>query len=82
MGVIMEHAYQETQNGNVDLKESVRCMGTIFLNSIETSKEGAACCVLQLPITSMNKKVLFLHTTHTDESTLLLKMMKLYNKLT
>ena len=48
MIVIIECAYQEGRNGNMDLKASVRHMGKAFLNSFET-REKAACFVSQMP---------------------------------
>ena len=76
MSAIMDRACREARQGNVDIKASVRHMGNAFLNGVETSAQEAACLVLQLPITRMNREVVFLHTSPPDERTFLLKDFK------
>ena len=60
----------------MDIKASVRHMGNAFLNSVETSTQEAAFLVIQLPITRMSRKVVFLPTSPPDERTFLLKDFK------
>ena len=59
MSAIMDRACTEARQGNMDIKASVRHMGNAFLNGVETSAQEAACLVLQLPITRMSRKVVF-----------------------
>ena len=76
MSAIMDGACREAMQGNMDIKVSIRHTGNAFLNGVETSAQEAACLVLQLPITRMNKKVVFLHASPPDERTFLLKDFK------
>ena len=76
MSAIMDRAFREARQGNMDIKASVRHMGNAFLNGLETSAQEAACLVLQLCITRMSREVVFLHTSPPDERTFLLKDFK------
>ena len=72
----MDRVCREARQGNMDIKSSVRHMGNASLNGVETSAQGAACLVLQLPITRMSREIVFLHTSPPDERTFLLKDFK------
>ena len=76
MSAIMDRTCREVRQGNMDIKASVRHMGNAFLNCVETSAQEATCLVLQLPITRMIRKVVFIPTSRPDERTLLLKDFK------
>ena len=76
MSAIMDRACREARQGNMDIKASIRHTGNAFLNGVETSAQEAACLVLQLPINRIRRKVVFLHTSHPDEQTFLLKDFK------
>ena len=76
MRAIMDRACRESRQGNMDIKASVRHMGNAFLNGVETSAQEAACLVPQSPITRMSSKVVFLHTSPSNESIFLLKDFK------
>ena len=73
ISIIMDQACKEACSGNMDLKASVCHIGNAFLNVVETPQEEAATLVLQIPITRMSRKVVFIPTSHPDERTFLLK---------
>ena len=81
MSAVMEKACREAQNGNMDLKQSVRHMGNAFLNGVETSQEEAACLLLGMPITQMSREVVFINTAPVDERTYLLESMDEIKKM-
>ena len=64
---ILQKAKKECENGNMDLKQSVRHMGNKFLNSVETSTQECCYDLLELPITQSSVKVEFISTCISDE---------------
>ena len=62
MSLQMEHACSNAKKGNMDLKESIRHMGNVFLNAVETGQEEAAFLLLQLPMTYMSRDSVFINT--------------------
>ena len=73
MSAIMEKACKEAQNGNMNLKESVRLMGNAFLNGVETLQQESAFLTMQMAVTRMSRDVSFISTSPADERTFLLK---------
>ena len=76
MSVQMERACSDAKRGNMDLKESVRHMGNVFLNAVETGQEEAAFLLLQLPMTFMSRDSVFINTSPKNERTFLVKSKK------
>ena len=79
MSVQMEHACSGAKRGNMDLKESVRHMGNVFLNAVETGQEEAAFLLLQLPMTFMSS--VFINTSPKNERTFLVKSKKVLEQM-
>ena len=76
MSLQMERACSDAKKGNMDLKESVRHMGNVFLNAVETGQEEAAFLLLQLPMTYMSRDSVFINTSPKNERTFLVKSKK------
>ena len=76
MNIMMECACEDAKHGNMDLKESVRHMGNVFLNGVETSQEEAAFLLLQLPVIYMTRGTIFINTSPPHERTFLVKKWK------
>ena len=81
MSALMDRTCKEARNGNKDLKEQVRHIGNAFLNSVEVSAQEAAYLLLQMPLTSASREVVFINTSHPDERTFLLKSKDSLEKL-
>ena len=81
MSALMDRTCKEARNGNKDLKEQVRHIGNAFLNSVEVSAQEAAYLLLQMPLTSASREVVFINTSHPDERTFLLKSKASLEKL-
>ena len=80
MSVQMERACSDAKRGNMDLKESVRHMGNVFLNGVETGQEEAAF-LLQLPMTFMSRDSVFINTSPKNERTFLVKSKKVLEQM-
>ena len=76
MSAIMDRACREAREGNMDIKSSVRHVGNVFQNGVETSALEAACLDLKLPITRMSREAIFLHTSPPDERTFYSRISK------
>ena len=50
-------------------------MGNVFLNGVETSQEGTAFLLLQLPVIYMTKGTTFINTSPPHERTFLVKKL-------
>ena len=81
MSVQMERACSDAKRGNMDLKESVRHMGNVFLNGVETGQEEAAFLLLQLPMTFMSRDSVFINTSPKNERTFLVKSKKVLEQM-
>ena len=81
MSVQMEHACSDAKRGNMDLKESVRHMGNVFLNAVETGQEEAAFLLLQLPMFFMSRDSVFINLSPKDERTFLVKSREVLEKM-
>ena len=81
MSVQMECACSDAKRGNMDLKESVRHMGNVFLNAVETGQEEAAFLLLQLPMTFMSRDSVFINTSPKNERTFLVKSREALEKM-
>ena len=73
MSAIMDKACKEAREGNMTLKESVRHMGNVFLNGVETPQQEAAFLALQMAVTRMSRESTFIPTLPPDERTFLLR---------
>ena len=73
MSIQMERACKEAKNDNMDLKQSVRHIGNVFMNAVEMAQEEATFMLLQLNMTYMSREGIFLNTSPPDERTFLIK---------
>ena len=76
MSLQMENACNEARYNNMELKESVRHIGNVFLNGVETGQEEAAFLLLQIPMTFMTRECIFINTSPAEERTFLVKDKK------
>ena len=76
MSLQMENACNEARRNNMELKESVRHIGNVFLNGVETGQEEAAFLLLQIPMTFMTRECIFINTSPAEERTFLVKDKK------
>ena len=81
MSALMDRACKEAKAGNKDLKQQVRHIGNAFLNSVEVSSQEACYLLLQMPLTSASRDVVFINTSHPDDRTFLLKNQESLEKL-
>ena len=76
MSQLMAEACKEARKGNKSLKESVRHIGNKFLYATEVSAPEAAYLILQLSMSTKNRRCEFLSTAPQKERTFLLKSKK------
>ena len=67
MSAQMEKACKDANKGNMDLKQSVRHIGNVFLNAVETGQEEAAFLLLQAAMTFMSRGPVFINTSPPSE---------------
>ena len=57
----------------MDLKASVHHIGNAFFNAVDTPQEETATLILQIPITRMSRKVIFVPLATPEKKIFLLK---------
>ena len=73
MSELLRQASAEARKGNSNIKQQVRDIGNIFLNSVEISAQEAVYIVLQLPMKKSSRQVIFINTAPPNERVQLLK---------
>ena len=63
MSSLMHAASKEARNGNFDIKQQVSHIVNVFSNSVEVSAQEAVYLVLQIPLTSSTRQVVFVNTS-------------------
>ena len=75
MSQLLQRACDEAREGNSSIKQQVRDIGNKFLNSVEISAQEAVYIVLQLPMRTSSREVIFIPTAPSEERVQLLKPM-------
>ncbi|PIK47899.1 hypothetical protein BSL78_15229 [Apostichopus japonicus] len=73
MSLLLDQACKEAREGNSDVRKQVRIIGNKFVNAVEVSAQEAAYLLLQLPITTISRSIVFINTSPCEERTFLLK---------
>lgn len=73
MSCLMYNACKEEKKGNYNLREKVRHIGNMFLNTAEMSAQEAVYLALQLPLIRKSRDVIHLATCMSQDRTRLLK---------
>ena len=69
----MRQACTEAREGNHNIKQQVRDIGSKFLNNVEISVQEEVYIILQLPMRKASRKIIFINTSPPDERVELLK---------
>ena len=73
MSALLDNACKEAKEGNMDIKQSVRHIGNIFLRSVEVCAQEAVYLILQMPLSKCTREVVFINTGPPKERIFLLK---------
>ena len=82
MSLLLSEACKEAKAGNMTLKESVKHMGSKFLNAVETGEIECCYDLLELPITQSSVKIQFISTCSLDHRVFIAKDNTLLQQLT
>lgn len=70
---LLRNAAKEVEGGNNTLKDKLRKIANVFLNSNLMSAQEAAYCLLSLPLSKSSRQVLFINTSPRQERVTMLK---------
>ena len=73
MSELLRQACTEARQGNLNVKQQVRDIGSKFVNNVEISAQEAVYIVLQLPMRKASRQIIFINTSPPDERVELLK---------
>lgn len=73
MSNLMHEACEKARHGNMSLRQQVRQIGNKFLTHVEICAQEAAYVVLQMPLLSNSRTVVFINTNEPRKRTFLLK---------
>ncbi|XP_065931772.1 uncharacterized protein [Magallana gigas] len=77
MSNLLHEACEEARKGNFTLKQQVRQIGNKFLTHVEISAQEAAYILLQMPMRSSSRSVVFINTSEQGKRTFLLKPVEI-----
>lgn len=75
MSELLRDACEEAKSGNLTVKQQLREIGNMCLNSVEISPQEAVYIALQLPMRRALREVIFIPNFPPDERTRLLKSL-------
>jgi hypothetical protein len=75
MSDLLHNACEEAKKGNLSLKQQVREIGNKFLTHVEICAQEAAYLLLQMPLRSSSRRVIFINTCDPANRTFLLKSL-------
>ena len=70
---LLRNAAKEVEVGNISLKDKLRKIANVFLNSNLMSSQEAAYCLLSLPLSKSSRQVIFINTSPRQERVAMLK---------
>ena len=70
---LLRQACTEAREGNSNIKQQVRDIGSKFVNNVEISAQEAVYIVLQLPMRKASREVIFINTSPPEDRVELLK---------
>ena len=73
MSKLLRQAGTEAREGNSNIKQQVRDIGSKFVNNVEISAQEAVYIVLQLPMRKASREVIFINTSPPEDRVELLK---------
>ena len=73
MSELLREACAEARQGNINIKQQVRDIGSKSVNNIEISAQEAVYIVLQLPMKKASRQIIFINTSSPEERFELLK---------
>ena len=73
MSELLRQACTEVREGNCNIKQQVRDIGSKFLNNVEISAQEAVYITLQLPMRKVSRQIIFINTSPPDERVEFLK---------
>lgn len=73
MSKLLRQACTEAREGNSNIKQQVRDIGSKFVNNVEISAQEAVYIVLQLPMRKASREVIFINTSPPEDRVELLK---------
>lgn len=76
MSNLMHEACEEARHGNMSLRQQVRQIGNKFLTHVEMCAQEAAYLVLQMPLRSSSRTVVFINTNEPRKITFLFKQVE------
>ncbi|XP_046974744.1 uncharacterized protein LOC124541014 [Vanessa cardui] len=81
MSNLLRAAVEEAKNGNANIKESLRAISKVFLNSSEISAQEAIYCLAGLPLSRASEADIYINTGHPNERVGILKPMETLKSL-
>ena len=72
---LLRQACTEAREGNSNIKQQVRDIGSKFVNNVEISAQEAVYIVLQLPMRKASREVMFINTSPPEDRVELLKLL-------
>lgn len=81
MSNLLHDACEEAKKGNLSLKQQVRQIGNKFLTHVEICAQEAAYLLLQMPLRSSSRTVVFINTSEPAKRTFLLKSFEALQEL-
>lgn len=81
MSNLLHDACEEARKGNLSLKQQVRQIGNKFLTHVEICAQEAAYLLLQMPLRSSSRSVIFINTSESANRTFLLKSFEALQEL-
>lgn len=81
MSNLLHDACEEARKGNLSLKQQVGQIGNKFLTHVEICAQEAAYLLLQMPLRSSNRTVVFINTSEPAKRTFLLKSFEALQEL-
>lgn len=76
MSNLLHDACEEARKGNLSLKQQIRQIGNKFLTHVEICAQEAAYLLLQMPLRSSSRNVVFINTCDPENRTFLLKSLE------
>ena len=73
MSNLLHEACEDARKGNLNLKQQVRQIGNKFLTHVEICAQEAAYLILQMPMRSSSRSVIFINTSEPSKRTFFIK---------
>ena len=81
MSNLLYQAAKEAREGNLEIRKQVKTIGHKFLTHVEVSAQESVYFILQLPLKHSSREVVFVNTSPENERVIMLKNLKLIERL-